>query len=644
MRFVSRILFAIICVSMMVSVVPVPTAAQNEALSPEQQLAERYVPVAYVRYQAEQCGVPPYEGEPYLPLPVEMIIDNERVLVRDGADNDAVVGTGPSAQELATYGPTTYMDFPGDPRRPGCTYETDERIRIEEEGLVPTTYANFIFDPVEGRLALQYWFFWYFNDWNNTHESDWEGIQLVWDEVDSVEAALDVHPSRIGYSQHGNGEVADWGDSKLRLEDETHPLVYPAAGSHATFFSDDTFLAWGERSSGFGCDVSSGPSERVPLEVVVIPYEIDPEGEFAWLLYEGRWGERQPSAFNGPLGPMFNTRWAEPFEVFETWRPFSIVVPDSRALGPSMSEAFCTLTAAGSSLLLEAIVRPWVLTPLVIGIAAIFLYFAKGALPTFRRARELYAQNWKLFFGIGLLSLPIGIIFNALQRYFIVRNPLKFVVQYLDDTGGAYLTAVMAVGGIQQLAMLLIITPALVYAVREVLDGNRITIGEAYTGNLGRVGAIVIGFVVFLAAIGLLLITAIGVPIAIWLAVKWHFFVQVLIFERTASPIDALKQSFRVVRGSWWRTLFSLVVFDLLAIIPGIVVGFGLLTIGRTAVGFANGISSLLYAVLMPLSVIAVTLLYLDRKDNLNVEATVDAPTTSDTAEPGEPAITPANA
>src|SRR5690606_36504941 len=113
------------------------------------------------------------------------------VLIRDAENNDEVVATGPSAQELATFGPTTYTDFPGDPRRPGCTYETDERIRIDEVSLVPTTYANFIFDEEEGRLALQYWFFWYFNDWNNTHESDWEGIQLVWDEVESVEASLE---------------------------------------------------------------------------------------------------------------------------------------------------------------------------------------------------------------------------------------------------------------------------------------------------------------------------------------------------------------------------------------------------------------------------------------------------------------------
>src|SRR5690606_26007472 len=120
--------------SMIWAALPGIAASQEAPLSAEEQLVERYAPVAYIRYQAQQCGVPPYEGEPYLPLPVEMVIGNERVLIRDSENDDEVVATGPTAQELATFGPETYMDFPGDPRQPGCTYETDERIRIGEEG------------------------------------------------------------------------------------------------------------------------------------------------------------------------------------------------------------------------------------------------------------------------------------------------------------------------------------------------------------------------------------------------------------------------------------------------------------------------------------------------------------------------------
>lgn len=607
-----RILSVIIAGLTMVCVA-VSADAQSPDASSAQQLADRYVPVAYVRTQQQACAVPPGGGEPYLPLPVEMVLDNDRVLIRDGANNDEVLATGVGAAELATFGPDTYMDFPGDPRRPGCTYETDERARIEELGLKPTTYAHIVFDEANQRLALQYWFFWYFNDWNNTHESDWEMIQLMWDDVAGVEAALDIPPTRVGYSQHGNGELGNWGDKKLQLEDGTHPLVFPAAGSHATFFSIDTFLAWGERSSGFGCDVSSGPSTRVPLEAILVPDEIDPGGDFAWLLYPGRWGERQPGAFNGPLGAGFNSRWLDPWEASDNWRPFSIVVPGSKTLGPTMTEAFCSLTEAGSRLLIYAVVYPWVTLPVLGIIVAALVRFSRPAFPLFRRAIRLYRDYLRVFIGIGLLAIPIGIIFNIILAFLIGRQPLRFVVEWFGNTTGARLTAVTAIGGVQQLAMLLFIAPAVIQAIVDIRQGHRPDILRSYRIAARRLPAIALAFLILIVLAGVPLLFAIGFPITVWLIVRWHFFVQALVLCKTISSTDALSFSSRLVAGRWWTTLFAVLIFDVLATIPGIVVGFGLLTLGRTAVGFANGVSSILYALTIPIAVIAITLLYLDR-------------------------------
>lgn len=615
-----RLLIAMLSVLLVLGGTLPPIAAQDQPLTPREELAARYVPVAYLREQERACAVPPGGGEPYLPLPVEMVLDNDRVLIRDGANNDEVVAVGPGAVELATYGPTTYMDFPGDPRRPGCTYETDERARIPELDLVPTTYAHIVIDEENERLVLQYWFFWYFNDWNNTHESDWEMIQLMWDTVGTVEEALAQHPDRIGYSQHGNGELGDWGDDKIQLEDETHPLVFPAAGSHATFFSNDTFLAWGERNSGFGCDVSSGPSVRTPLTSVLVPEEIDPQGEFAWLLYEGRWGERQPSAFNGPLGANLNSRWLDPWEASDNWRPFSIVVPGSRSLGPTMTEAFCSATESGSRLLIYAMVYPWATIPAVGIVVAALGYFLRRSFPIFRRAIRLYRHNWKLFLGIGLVALPIGIIFNGLLAFMIDRQPLLFLVRWLDNTAGARLTAVTALGGFQQLAMLLFIAPAVIQAVADLHRGERADILRSYRLASTRTPLIAVTFAILLVLAGLPLVLVIGIPIAIWLVVRWHFFVQELVFNHEATSTGSLRASARLVKGRWWKTFFAVVLFDLLATLPGIIVGFGLLTLGRTAVGFANSVSSVLYAITIPLSVIAVTILYLDRLEGAPLE------------------------
>ena len=59
-----------------------------------------------------------------------------------------------------------------------------------------------------GRLALQYWFYYPFNDWNNKHETDWEFVQVVFG-ADASDA-LDAGPVAVGYSQHEGAERADW--------------------------------------------------------------------------------------------------------------------------------------------------------------------------------------------------------------------------------------------------------------------------------------------------------------------------------------------------------------------------------------------------------------------------------------------------
>src|SRR5690606_6389024 len=72
-------------------------AGAQEAASVEQQLVDRYLPVIFVREHEYTCARPPEQGEPYLPVPVEMVLGNERVLLRDGANNDMVIGEGVDA-------------------------------------------------------------------------------------------------------------------------------------------------------------------------------------------------------------------------------------------------------------------------------------------------------------------------------------------------------------------------------------------------------------------------------------------------------------------------------------------------------------------------------------------------------------------
>ena len=621
-------------VFLLLALLPAPMMAQ-QAGSPTQELIDRYLPVIYIREQEYDCARPPEQGEPYLPVPVEMVLGNERVLLRDGADSDQVIGQGVDAPELATHGEDIYLDFPGDPRRPGCTYETDERLRTDELAFTPTTYARVVTDPTKGRLVVQYWFFWYFNDWNNTHEADWEMIQIMWDDASTVEEALAQEPDRTAYSQHSAGERGTWGDDKIELEDGTHPRIYSGSGSHASFYSSRTFLQWGENNSGFGCDITEGASVRVELTPVVVEEPIDPTGEFAWLLFPGRWGERQVSVFNGVHGPGYNSRWLDPWKATENWPDRNIVVPtSSTTFGPTATDAFCAVVRAGSQVLIWAKVHPLLAIPTIAVVAAAILFLYTRSRDIMKRALVLYWRNWRVFAGIGLVAIPIGIAFNLIQSFLATRQPASGAIAWFGDTAGSELSWVMAVGGFQQLAMLLVIGPAVIEAVANIKQGHEATVAGSYKAALTRIGPIAVAGLIVVAAIGLSVITVIGIPLAVYLVVRWQYFAQALVFDKQRPALQSLRESSRLVKGRWWRTAFAALLFDLLATIPGVAVGFGLLTLGRTAVGFANGVSSVLYALLIPLAVIAVTIMFLDRRGDPLQIAGVEGGTEPATPEP----------
>ena len=183
----------------------------------EQALAERFAPVVRLVHQDVECG----PGEPYQPSDVELVLGDPSVALRgpwaeDDIDPGRPDGRGPRRGPLRLP--------PGLPRQPA---RGGVRLRGVGPGRgcgpAPTTYAHVATEVGrDDRLALQYWFFYPFNDYTNKHEGDWEMVQLVFAAADAAEA-LDQTPIEVGYSQHEGLEVAEWDDPKLEIVDGTHP-------------------------------------------------------------------------------------------------------------------------------------------------------------------------------------------------------------------------------------------------------------------------------------------------------------------------------------------------------------------------------------------------------------------------------------
>ena len=243
------------------------------------------------------CG----SGEQYVPMNINRILGNDEVVLRGPWDATTVVKIAPTADDLEHADVGYHLDFPGDALDPGCAYERFSRRAVGDG--VPVTYAHVASQSDRpGKLALQYWFFYAYNDFNNKHEGDWEMIQLVFDANDA-EQALTRSPAIIGYSQHEGAEKADWGDAKLQIVDGTHPVAYPAAGSHANYFDSALWLGR-TAQQGVGCDDTRDASHHITPTVAYVPAEPAAYLQaYPWLGYPGAWGEKQSWVFNGPTGP-----------------------------------------------------------------------------------------------------------------------------------------------------------------------------------------------------------------------------------------------------------------------------------------------------------------------------------------------------
>jgi hypothetical protein len=580
--------------------------AAQPAPSPEQQLADKYAPIVMLKRQEGPCD---RNGEAYLPAPVEVVFDDPQVALQVAAgrartDNDLIT-MAPVVSDLEGDDDSYHLDFPGNPRSPGCGYEQWFRARMV--GYTPVTYANVAVG--EDRVALQYWFWYVFNDFNNTHEGDWERIQLIFDAT-SVEEALTEDPVEVGYSQHAGGERADWDDDKLAREGN-RPIVFAAAGSHASKFGSGVYLGWGEDAAGFGCDDTTGPSDRVEPQVILLPNDISQAtGDLTWLTWPGRWGERQPSFYNGPGGPGVRGVWTDPFPwQDERLRESSIKLPEALTFGPGPTVVFCNVTEFASFLLTRVVVYPWLVALVLASIVALAIVLGWLGGRVLVSAWWLYLRHLHVFAPLGLMLIPIGLVAGSIQFLFVDYPPGKQVLDLFDRGPGARFALVLTIGGMQQLINYLIIGPSVIEAVGEVRAGRRPSFVSTYREVFRRLKRLVLAVGGTYLIVALLALTVVGIPLAIWLAVRWLFVSQAVILD-DVGPRQAVTVSEHTVKGHWWRTAAASALMAAVGAWAAPLIGILFLILFNPGIRYVNWLSSLVYAVMVPISVIGLTLLY----------------------------------
>ena len=300
----------------------------------DKELVRRYAPVIRLSH-----------GELYRPEAVEIFAardpaTGQRPMLRDGQGNDTSVVKINYLGSFAESNTGYYLDLPG-----SSVADNKAVYNKIKDNFQDTIYARIVEDDELEATAIQYWFAFYCSSWKedaaegfNNHEADWEGITVF------LKNGL---PCAAAYAQHRWDEVREW--EKVSRVDQTHPVVYPGLGSHASYFDPGTsvystvgsVVAFSDIHDGAGVELRAGTAD---LAVVLLPTitagDLSNFGgkDFSWLKYTGKWGQldlpngtpvdsflpvkwlsKNPIDLgnDGVPGPAYTKRWREPFECLD---------------------------------------------------------------------------------------------------------------------------------------------------------------------------------------------------------------------------------------------------------------------------------------------------------------------------------------
>ncbi|MSQ22160.1 MAG: zinc ribbon domain-containing protein [Dehalococcoidia bacterium] len=155
---------------------------------------------------------------------------------------------------------------------------------------------------------------------------------------------------------------------------------------------------------------------------------------------------------------------------------------------------------------------------------------------------------------------------------------------------------------------------AAVYAVSRWYIGRRTNAATCFVAALNNANVLLLTALVFFSAVvaGIILsFIVIGIPLLAFVAVAWFCYVQAIMIEGKR-PADALKRSYELVRGSWWRVFGIGAAFALLLLL-----GAAAFSLPGTLIGLKYRLWGDLLAtvggvLVTPMAYIGATLVYFD--------------------------------
>jgi len=199
----------------------------------------------------------------------------------------------------------------------GRDYVADAHLMHARPGYADQAYGAARRDR-EGRLWLQYWFFYYYNDkgllGSGLHEGDWEMVQF--------RIGAGGRPVQATYAQHSQGERCRWGEVEQEEgPDGPAPVVYSARGSHASYLRRGVYT---QAPVIPDHNDAGGPRVRPRLNLIR-------DNSPSWVAWPGHWGNTRsvigPIGADSPPGPRWHGAWRDPQAFHEDARPAAELGP-----------------------------------------------------------------------------------------------------------------------------------------------------------------------------------------------------------------------------------------------------------------------------------------------------------------------------
>ena len=360
---------------------------------------------------------------------------------------------------------------------------------------------------------------------------------------------------------------------------------------------------------------------------VLLPDQATGQGRFAWLSFDGRWGQKEKAFNNGPTGPQTKDQWAKPFTWMEAQRRTSPRMPGGGLVGPDAVNAFCGVMASVTGVMNLQQADPLAAYLLVAAfLLIVFLVFgysrwrpadadeleqerAYGQIVN--ASLRLYRRHWRSFAVLGAIAIPIVGGTQALGGWLGDASQGDGLLQTLSDL-------ILGLG--RPVAQTLVSALVIVF-VRELVRERPTSVKGSVAGTLDQFWRVVTAKLLSIIGVSLLAITVIGIPFAIRFLVTWTFVQQEVLFSGR-SVRESFSSSTDLVRGHWWRTVRTMVPLLLLLAIVGPFLGL-ILIFTSLPLLLVNLIGSVVFAMAIPFVTTGTTLLYFDLKARVRQEGLV---------------------